>query len=483
MTARHKVVLPVVLLAALAAGQVTVQRNLTKTKVTNATLQRAVIPVAEAGRQAADQARSLDGKGPGEGLLLSDVVRIEQLERFGLEMSDLCRLSLEVYEDTNPASGIYYYRPSRYMLRFEPGEGYFLSVDYKAGAESGKNVLIQARLTPGAGPADLEILRALLRRHTQGHGPKPTLLRLPATYEAHFDLSAFGVDAVNVSGVDTDTGEVVINFTTGVETKELLTSTLGNVIGLVGSITLKTAVVSDQQTFRGNVDIKAEIKMADISSGPRLVWRASGPAAKLANAFPFPMVMHNLCYLVQEGTTGELRLRGWSLGDTRLEPLDSARLDPAKLNTEIGTPAVVAAFYDATLVRDEASVRRVVEDLTGGVGALPVHELWVEVVKPQQLFQQYNVYKVAVEVRSQHFDPQGQTSISHTYELDEATAKLQCDPLYLRGSLGPGAYEFRVGIVTTDGTVHTDSTWRQASPALANRIFVGASLIEEVLGK
>ena len=186
---------------------------------------------------------------------------------------------------------------------------------------------------------------------------------------------------------------------------------------------------------------------------------------------------------MREPAGGALRLRGWSLGDTRLAPGDTARLDLAALNAEVDSAAVVAAFYDAALVRDDDAVRRAVEELTGGVGALPVHELWVEAVKPAELFQQYGIYRIAVEVRSLHFDPEGRSPVSHSYELDEETPKLQCDPLYRREGLGPGAYEYKVGIVTVDGTVHADSTWRPASATLANRVFVGATLIEEVLGR
>ncbi|MFH1176186.1 MAG: hypothetical protein V1750_02170 [Acidobacteriota bacterium] len=480
MKARFLVSIPALLAVAALAGQP--QMTTVKTlKISPEILQRAVKPPTEATRQAASAARDMNGWGPGAGIQLGDVVQVSQLDRFGLEMRDLCRLSLEVYRDANADSGIFYYRPTRYALRFDPEEGYFLTVDYKGAGESGKNVLIQARLTSGAGPVDLEVLRALLRRYAAGRDP--ILLRLPATYEARFDLTSFGVDAVTVSGIDTDTGEVVISFATGVETKELLTSALGNVNGLVGQVTLRPAAVSEQQTFRSAIDISAEIKMADVASGPRMLWRArTATAGSVANPWPFPLTLHSLCYLLRE-PTGALRLRGFSLGETLLAPGDTARIDAAKLNSEIDSPAAVAAFYDASLVREDEAVRRTVEELTGGVGALPVHELWVEVVKPQELFQQYSVYKVAVEVRSLYFDPQARAAVNNTYELDESTAKVQCAPLYFRGTPGADFYQYKLGIVTLDGAVHADARWRGPNPTLINRIFIGAAMVEEVLGR
>jgi multidrug efflux pump subunit AcrB len=47
----------------------------------------------------ADQARSKNGYGPGGEIDLADVVRVEQLDQFGLELRELCRLSLVVYKD------------------------------------------------------------------------------------------------------------------------------------------------------------------------------------------------------------------------------------------------------------------------------------------------------------------------------------------------------------------------------------------------
>jgi len=449
-------------------------------------LHRAALKPALAGQLTVDQIKGKNGYGPGFAVPLGDRVTIAQLAEFSLETRDLCRLSLSVYPDANPATGIFYYRPKRYALRFDPQDGYFMTVDYKGSTTEGKNVLVQARLTPGAGTNDREVLTALVRSYLKSTGSRvePILLPLPATPEAHFDLTDWNIAAVTVNGVDPDTGELVITLSADVPTKELLTGTLGNVNGLVGTVTLKPFVISDQQPMREAISINAEIRMADIGGGPPMLWRkAPGGTAELVNSWPFPLAVRHLCYLVQDPTSGALRLRGWRLGDRVLQPGDRARLDLAKLNTEIDSAGAVTAFYDGALQRDDAMVRKAVESLTGGVGALPVQQLGVEVVKAEELFRQYNVYKIAVEVRSAHFDPQGRSQISHTYELDDKTPTVQCDTLYLWSDPGADLYQYRVGVITVDGTVHTDTTWRSPNPTLPTKVFVGAALVEEVLGK
>jgi hypothetical protein len=44
-------------------------------------------------------------------------------------------------------------------------------------------------------------------------------------------------------------------------------------------------------------------------------------------------------------------------------------------------------------------------------------------------------------------------------------------------------YQYRVGVVTIDGTVHSDSVWRRPNPVLPYTITVGSKLIEEVLAE
>lgn len=448
---------------------------------------RAMVAPSIAGQQSVDDVKGRNGKGPDHAISLADRVTVAQLDEFSLELRDLCRLSLQVHPDANRGTAIFYYRPKRYALRFDPGEGgYFMTVDYKGGTTEGKNVVIQARLTPGAGTVDREVLKALLRSYLRstGSGAEPVLLALPATPEAHFDLTDWNVEEVTVNGIDPDTGELTITLSADVATKELLTGTLGNINGLVGTVTLRPLVISDEQPMREPIDVSAELRMADIAGGAPLLWkRPTGASAELANQWPFPLTLRHLCYLTQDPASKALRLRGWRLDEAVLRPGDTARLEVAKLNADIGGTTVVTAFWDGKLQRDDALVRKVVESLTGGVGALPVQALAVEVVKAEELFAQYNVYKLAVEVRSAHFDPQGREVINHTYELDQGAPKADCDPLYLWQDPGGTLYQYRVGVITVDGAVHVDPKWRSPNPALPGKVFIGAAVVEEVLAQ
>jgi hypothetical protein len=479
------VVLAIFCWTAVAAAQQPMRYKADALKVTPALIRAELISVDQAGDDARADAAAKGARGPTlPALSLGDLVPVAQLDKFGgVRTQDLCRYSLQVYADANRDSGIYYYRPKKFVLRFDPDDGYYLSVDYKAGAAGADNVLIQARLTPGAGPTDRAVLESLLEAYLHGSGgPEPVLMPLPASYEAAFNLSDWNVDEVTINGVDPDSGEIVLTLSADVPTKELVTSTLGNVNGLVGSVRLTPLVISNAQTMTQAVDLQAELRLADLEGGPPLHWRSpTGSHAEFVNAWPFDLRLHYLAYLIEE-SPGRVKLRGWRLGDTLLEPGDTARTAAADLNTEIEGNQVVTALYVGSLVRDDDAVRRVVDELTGGVGALPVQELTIDVIRAADLFDQYGVYKLAVEVRSAHFDPEGRQVESRTYQVDESSETVQADSLYLWEDSGD-TYQYRVGVVTIDGTVHSDSVWRRPNPVLPYTITVGSKLIEEVLAE
>lgn len=433
-------------------------------------------------KDAEDHLAKLNADGPSlPALPLGALVRVEQMDLFsGVGLQDLCRWSLKVYPDANPDANVYYYRPTRYVLRFDRDEGYFLSLDYKAGQGGEDNVLMQARLTPGAGPTDRSVLEALLAEYT-GHG-EAELLPLPAVYEADFDLSNWDVDEVTINGIDPDTGEIVLTLLADVPTKELVTSSLGNVNGLVGNVTMTPLTISDSQTLHGPIHLQAEIRLGDAWGGPPMLWSsATSSHAELTNRWPFDLRVHYLVYLLEEPGSG-LRLRGWNLGDAQLGPGDTARLPVDDLNDEIDAGDVITARYIASPVRDDQAVRDVVEGLTGGVGALPVQRLTIDVVGGDDLFTQYGLYKLAVEVQSAHFDPKGREVETRTYSVTGSSEEVTTDPLYLWED-SSDLFRYRVGIVTSDGVVHSDTTWRQPSSMLPHTIMIGSRLVEEVLAE
>ncbi|HSA41744.1 MAG TPA: hypothetical protein P5061_14135, partial [Mycobacterium sp.] len=121
---------------------------------------------------------------------------------------------------------------------------------------------------------------------------------------------------------------------------------------------------------------------------------------------------------------------------------------------------------------------------TGGVEALPVENQVIDIMQPEALFDQYAIYRVAVEVRSAHFDPEGREVITRSYVLDGAENPLTTDPLYLwEEPSGGDLYQYRVGVVTNDGVTHADEDWRRPGSFLPYTINIGSDVVEAVLAE
>lgn len=446
-------------------------------------------PIEEVKDEARQEVADLGGYGPGSPLNLYEEVDINQLEYFsGLDLRDLCRYSLTVYPDVNEDSNIYYYRPHRYVLKFDPEDGgYFLRLDYKYGDSGARNVLMQARLTPGADRVDKEVLEAVLVSYLRAEGetnPNPKLLFLPATPEAEFDLTDWNIDQVTINGIDLDTGEIQLTLSADVPTKELVSNTISDRLGLTGSVHLSPMLISEEQLQVGRISLEANIRLADIASGPSMRFPSRGSLIEVENQWPFALELEHLVYLMPQ-SNGTLKLRGWELMDGEaLFPSDQATLKLKDLNKEIRSSRAIAPMFIASLERDVDVGRSVIESVTGGVGALPIMQVTIDVVQPDTLYDQYDIYKIAVEMRSAHFDPEGRSIESRTYQVDDSGELVTSDPLYLWEDEGGGdVYQYRIGVVTADGVVHMDNRWRSPDSMLKDTIMIGTGVVEDVLAE
>jgi hypothetical protein len=434
-------------------------------------------------------------QGPKEvAIRLQDHLAVDNLGEFGISLQEIVSLSLEVYEDENRDSGIYYYRPSQYFLHWTPEDQYYLSVDYKPEQASDKNVVLDARLTPGSVADDVEVLKRLLQsylrrqpQHLQPPNPEQILLLpLPARYEARFDWSAYGVgaDDITVTGVDPDSRQFGIQVLTDVATKELLIGKLGDPSGLAGDVRIVPQQVSSVQPALAPFTVRARLKLADNEAYTRSPWRrGGGEHSRFQNERPLPVTLRYLVYLVELG--GRLKLRGYDLGRQRLLPGDTAKLPNTMIGAEIGSPSAIRAWYSYTLDNDAEYRRALLADLTGGVGAIPVHDVEIQVVRPAELFEQYALFKVAVVVRSRFFDPRASSTglIEREYELSPDVDRIAIAPLYRPADAGDDLYQYRIVAITSDGIPHHDRDWRRPTDGLASSIFIGSSQIDEVLAQ
>jgi len=447
----------------------------------------------------ADQQEAIDrsGEGPMEAPIpLATLLNIRGLSDFGIDLTSIANLSLQVYPDKNQDSGIFYYRPQQYFLHWTPEDQYYLSVDYKPEQASDKNVVIDALLTPGSVQDDVQVLRRLLMVYLRSQPSYSRLdagiinqlvvLPLPARYEAMFDWRGYGVDSedISVTGVDPDSRQFGIQIVTDVATKELLLGKLADPSGLSGDVRILPQEVTSAQPALSPFTVRARLKLADNEAYTRAPWRRSGGEfSTFTNDYEFPLRLQHLTYLIEE--SGALKLRGYDLGGQELLPGDVAKIANEKVTDQIGSSAVVRSWYSYSLRNDEAYRDAIISSLTGGVGAIPVTDVDIQVVRSSELFEQYNMFKIIVVVRSEYFDPNPDSDgmLEKGYEFADDTDRLAVAPLYKPEASTLPLYEYKIGVITNDGSSHQDAEWRQTSTGFGSGIFIGSNQIEEVLAE
>ena len=465
------------------------------TQKPNMTIMHNMIPAQILNNTISNQAKDRNGLGPSSSPIpLHELVSVNGLENFGLsDLRDLANLSLEIYQDANPTSGIYYYKTSRYFLHWSADEGYFLTVDYKVKQESQKNVLVDARLTPGPVGSDLKLLRELLKNYLAKlpNGTRPhsdsaiRFLPLPAEYQPSFNLSALNVDQADmfVSGVDQDTGQIGLTLTTDVATRELLIKKLGDNLGLSGNVRITPQEVTPDQPAVAPFDVTVGMQLADSSVYADTRWqRQTGKYSEFNNRHPFPVKLKSLAYLYRDRNQN-LHVAGYDLNDVRLNPGGIAKVPNASINPQIDQKnKVIQAWYIYSLINDEQYRDAVVEKITGGISTIPERNLTIEVVRGNALFEQFNLFRISVVVRSAYFDPDQSSVLEKSYELTADESAKNVAPLYVNQQDDSSLYEYRIALITNDGTPHFEEQWRSASVGtFANSIFIGAKQVEEIL--
>jgi hypothetical protein len=483
----------VALLAAAAVGSAQ-PAQVTKTKVRPGIAQRKawtataqVRPIEAMILEDQKAAQDLDGRGPANRPLHLQDLSVEGLGSFpGVEgLQSITNLSLTLFPDANEASGLYYYLPSGYFLNWDPEEGYYLAMDYKYEQESGENVLIDARLSPGPVQDDRQFLLELLKSYLQQNGgathplEKTKLLELPATYEVRFDWGDLGVPELTVSGIDGVTREIALTLATEVGTRQMLASKLGSKLGLRGEVEIVPHAVTEGQPPLPNQIVHARLMLTDDAYAEQRWQRSTEEHSVFQNHHPFPVKLKHLCYLYR--APDELKLRGYDLGDALLGPGDAAKLPNAKITNQIDdSERVLRAWYVYSLVNDETSREQVISELTGGIGSLPVKRISIEVLSSEELFSQYHLYKLVVLVRSRFFDPRNEEEIENSYELGAGDAGLELAPLYVPAEVAEPLYRYRIGLVTAAAEQFLDDEWRL--PGALGDILIGSTQVEEVLG-
>ncbi len=401
-------------------------------------------------------------------------VRTEDIR---LDLTRVLNVYPEVYPDQEPSSGIFYFLPHDYALKWDQADGYALRSVYSAAAPGAAGeVLMSARLDGGIGARDLGVAVQIVRAHAKARGmPFRELRPLPIdslTVSLSDDLGRYSVPAnrISVNGLTDVAGQLDVSWITDERTKDFIQEALIENVGISGSV-----IYRPTGNGLGPRVVPIHMRLADYGTFGPFRWERTG----WKNPTPYPVTLRYLHALrVADGAPPVVN--SWSLGETRVPPGGQVRWSAASVPFWIDAQAQ-KIWIDYTV---DASCREcganAIAGLTGGVSAAGSSQFTFRSLTP---LAESGAQHILVEVRSRHFDPQGEATRTRSFVVDADGKDFTLGPVFglerAAGRSGP-LFEFRLSLTMKDGAVvGGDAAW---VPGDKSWMPIGRRQLEQSLG-
>jgi hypothetical protein len=401
-----------------------------------------------------------------------------------LERDAILRVGASVFQDQNPASGLFYFLPQAYLLDWTPAEGYGLRMLYSAvqGGEPGE-VVTAARLDAGLDAREVELATALLRAYQKRHPElavdelrplpidRPPDVSLTGDLQHQYDVPS---DKVAITAISDALGEIEASWVTDTITKENIQLALVEDVGLNGTVALTGA--------GGGVPAQAvplRVSLADAATLGRIEWRRG---QSWRNETPYPLRLAHLHALLLEQNAPVVY--SWTLGDTLVPPRARLELQPITVPAWLDARAVRMWIEYAPVASCDACDQAVIASITGGVTSLGSSQITFRTITP---LADIGAFEIAARVRSRYFDPSSRESQTRpALPLSADNQDFTLGPVFLvnrqPGQAIPGdpLFEYTLDVAMPDGSTRRGKRWL---PANDLRVLVGRVQVEQAVGK
>ena len=417
-------------------------------------------------------------KGPGDTPVepMGDL-RAEDID---LDASHVLGVFPAFYPDQNPASGVFYFLPYSYSLRWSEDSGYDLKMIYSSANGGGSgDVAMAARLDAGLGIRDRQIASDLMQAYAQTHGLAFTALRaLPIDsigVSIADDLHRYNIprDKIAVTGLSDFLGQIDISWLTDPVTKENLQQALVEGVGISGKVTLYPSGGK-----LAPVDVPVQIRLADFVTFGGFKWNRAEP---WKNRTLYPIRLKYLNALVLDASSHPI-VYSWDLSSTMVPPSGRAQWVAGSVPTWIDAQAKRIWLEYAVDGSCESCADAVIQSITGGTTSAGPSTVTLHTITP---LADAGAFEIDAQVRSRYFDPQGNQLQTRTVVLNADGKDFTIGPLYL-GNRQPGEsvpgdplFEYSLSVVKQDGTHSDGSTWLSCNDL---RLVIGRRQLEDALG-
>jgi len=455
---------------------------LTHTDVARARLPQAKV-VDLSGLKPEDRDRGARGPGTDTIDLLSVIHADSEIP-----VDEILGIRRELYLDLNPESGVLYYVPRDYNLRWTPDDGFGFNMLYAAVDEGMPGqVMMALRLDAGIQARDNRLIQDLAEayRSRLQRDLKVSVVRpLPVTSQhpsvniadglgAYFDIAPDDLVATVLSDVLAD---MEVSWITDEITKENIELVLSHGTGFGGDITF--ALESEPPA---TISVPARVRLSDPETFGQISWQRNGD---WRNRTPYPLRLKHLhALLIDDGTP---IIYSWNLGDAEVPPQARVEWDAERVPGWIDARARRAWVEYAVVGDCDPCNRQVMRAITYGASRPAARQdLVVATLSP---LTDLGAAELNLMLRSRYFDSGGETlTISGPVIVNVDGSEFSGGPVYLvdrqPGEERPGdpLYEYRIEVVMPDGTVHSPPADRWL-PGHRPRLLIGTVQVEQSLG-
>jgi len=397
-------------------------------------------------------------KGPGDTPIEPmGELRAEDIE---LDPSHVLGVFPAFYPDQNAASGIYYFLPYSYSLRWTPEGGYDLRMIYSAaGGEGTGEVAMAARLDAGLGIRERQIASDLVQAYARAHSLPFTALRaLPIdsiSVSIADDLRRYSIpgDKIAVTGLSDFLGQIDVSWITDPVTKENLQQALIEDVGISGRVTLHPSGGK-----LAPVDVPLQIRIADFITFGGFRWSR---AETWTNPTPYPIKLKYLNALVLDSSSRPI-VYSWDLASAKVPPAGRAQWVAGAVPGWIDSQAKRVWLEYAVEATCPACDETVIRSITGGVSSSGPSSITFHTITP---IADAGAHEITALVRSKYFDPQSREVQTKTVVLTGDGKDFTVGPIYL-GSRQPGEsvpgdplFEYLLTVTKSDGSETRAAQW------------------------
>lgn len=459
---------------------------LTRTDVARAKLPRATV-TGLSGLKPEDRDRGARGPGT-ETIDLLSVIHADS----EIPVDEILGIRRELYLDLNPESGVLYYVPRDYNLRWTPDDGFGFNMLYAAVAEGMPGqVMMALRLDSGIQARDNRLIQDLAEAYRTRirSDLKVSVVRpLPVTSQhpsvniadglgAYFDIAPDDLVATVLSDVLAD---MEVSWITDEITKENIELVLSHGTGFGGDVTfdLESEPPADPPA---TISVPARVRLSDPDTFGQLSWQRNGD---WRNRTPYPLRLKRLhALLIDDGTP---IIYSWNLGDAEVPPQARVEWDAERVPAWIDAKAKRTWVEYAVVGDCDPCNRQVMRAITYGASRPAARQdLVVATLSP---LTDLGAAELNLMLRSRYFDSGGETlTISGPVIVNADGSEFSGGPVYLvdrqPGEERPGdpLYEYRIEVVMPDGTVHSPPADRWL-PGHRPRLLIGTVQVEQSLG-